>query len=236
MLNQIEISNVSAIPVVYWQDQAVVTTETLANVYGTTSKILSQNFNRNQERFVEGKHYFKLTGLRLRDFREYSSLRGLVITKNSPSALLWTELGAVRHAKMLGTDKAWEVQEVLEDFYFSRKEEPSDPVPLRLELDLETKAKILDRFIDTGNYIELDDFAKTIGIGPNILTKKMRGDGYLQKTTKRRRVMQRYLDSGDLKQSFTVGIDREGEAHINGSTIGISPQLMRTLTMKYVIH
>ncbi len=32
---------------------------------------------------------------------------------------LWTELGAARHAKMLETDKAWDVFEQLEDNYFA---------------------------------------------------------------------------------------------------------------------
>ena len=33
--------------------------------------------------------------------------------------MLWTERGAARHAKMLETDKAWDVFEQLEDSYFS---------------------------------------------------------------------------------------------------------------------
>lgn len=33
--------------------------------------------------------------------------------------MLWTEWGTVRYAKMLGTDKVWEVQDKLEAFYFS---------------------------------------------------------------------------------------------------------------------
>ncbi|HIB5071822.1 TPA: P22AR C-terminal domain-containing protein, partial [Escherichia coli] len=34
--------------------------------------------------------------------------------------ILWTERGAARHAKMLETDRAWEVFEKLEDCYFSQ--------------------------------------------------------------------------------------------------------------------
>ena len=33
---------------------------------------------------------------------------------------LWTKRGAARHAKMLNTDRAWEVFEALEDNYFNR--------------------------------------------------------------------------------------------------------------------
>lgn len=41
--------------------------------------------------------------------------------------MLWTERGTVRHAKMLGTDKAWGVQDKLEEFYFTRKDESAQP-------------------------------------------------------------------------------------------------------------
>ena len=37
---------------------------------------------------------------------------------------LWTEKGALLHAKSLNTDKAWEVYDYLVDFYFRVKEQP----------------------------------------------------------------------------------------------------------------
>ena len=36
--------------------------------------------------------------------------------------ILWTELGAARHAKMLDTDQAWDIFEQLEDCHFHRQE------------------------------------------------------------------------------------------------------------------
>ncbi len=43
-----------------------------------------------------------------------------VASKFAPHLYLWTKRGAARHAKMLSTDRAWEVFEQLEDTYFNR--------------------------------------------------------------------------------------------------------------------
>lgn len=38
----------------------VLTTQQLADEYGTTPKILQYNFSYNKKRFLEGKHYIAL--------------------------------------------------------------------------------------------------------------------------------------------------------------------------------
>ncbi|STV73912.1 ORF6N domain [Klebsiella pneumoniae subsp. rhinoscleromatis] len=48
-------------PIVH-RDTTVITTELLANLYKTERQRITNNFNRNKERFVEGKHYFVLKG------------------------------------------------------------------------------------------------------------------------------------------------------------------------------
>ena len=47
----------------------VITTELLASLYGTEVNGIQQNFKRNIARFVVGKHFFKLEGNELRDFK-----------------------------------------------------------------------------------------------------------------------------------------------------------------------
>lgn len=42
--------------------------------------------------------------------------------KYAKSLYLWTEKGALLHAKSLNTDKAWQVYDYLVDFYFRAKE------------------------------------------------------------------------------------------------------------------
>lgn len=118
----------------------VITTELLAQLYGTEPVRIRQNHHENKVRFVEGKHFFKVVGNDLKELRvalNYSqnlrvtlsnsqnlqpSLRGLQISPKTRSLILWTERGAARHAKMLETDQAWEVFEKLEDCYFSQCE------------------------------------------------------------------------------------------------------------------
>ncbi|MDE1480495.1 ORF6N domain-containing protein, partial [Xenorhabdus bovienii] len=108
----------------------VITTELLADIYETDVINIQVNHSRNKDRFVEGKHFFKVAGQGLKDLRltlsKSQNLRltvsQLQISPKARSLILWTERGAARHAKMLDTDKAWDVFEKLEDFYFNQKE------------------------------------------------------------------------------------------------------------------
>ncbi|WP_063658160.1 ORF6N domain-containing protein [Candidatus Arsenophonus triatominarum] len=116
MTNQNPIRSLS---VVTFKNIPVVTTELMAELYGVNPKLVRQNYQRNISRFIEGKHFFKLMGLELKEFKNQTSKRGLDnISSKISHLLLWTERGAARHAKMLETDQAWEVFEQLEDCYF----------------------------------------------------------------------------------------------------------------------
>ncbi|EBU6996428.1 hypothetical protein DKU33_22950 [Salmonella enterica subsp. enterica serovar Newport] len=105
----------------------VITTELLARLYGTDTDNIKKNYSRNHERFVAGKHFFKISGKELSDLRVTLSHSQTPISSKTRFLILWTERGAARHAKMLETDQAWEVFEKLEDCYFSQKQ----PVPAR---------------------------------------------------------------------------------------------------------
>lgn len=122
----------------------VITTELLAQLYGTEPVRIRQNHHENKVRFVEGKHFFKVVGNDLKELRvalNYSqNLRVTLSNSQNPispkarSLILWTERGAARHAKMLETDQAWDVFEKLEDCYFSQKD-PSTPVSCQKSYD-----------------------------------------------------------------------------------------------------
>lgn len=104
-----------------WNGEPVLTTEQLAFKFECNAKNLSANFKNNEERFIEGKHYYKLEGDVLREFKDESKTFGFV--GNRVNVLyLWTRRGASRHAKMLNNDTAWEIYELLEDTYFKQAE------------------------------------------------------------------------------------------------------------------
>lgn len=118
---------VESLSVITYNAQPVITTELLAKVYGTEETNIRQNFNNNADRFIEGKHFIKLEGDALRDFKKSlsrsnlrsESLTGLKpVSRQTRNLTLWTERGAARHAKMLDTDQAWAVFEKLEESYF----------------------------------------------------------------------------------------------------------------------
>ena len=93
--------------------QRVLTTAQLAENYGTDGKTISWNFRHNKQRYTEGKHYYVVTGDALRAIRDFHEL-----PKNVNKLYLWTERGALLHAKSLNTDKAWEVCDFLVEHYF----------------------------------------------------------------------------------------------------------------------
>ena len=69
----------------------VITTELLAQLYGTERQRLTNNFNRNKERFIEGKHFFRIEGKELRELKNKNSLRVPVRVVNEPS-LRWLQI------------------------------------------------------------------------------------------------------------------------------------------------
>ena len=48
--------------VIEYRGLRIVTTEQMAAGYGTDAENIRRNFNRNKSRFVEGKHYFQISG------------------------------------------------------------------------------------------------------------------------------------------------------------------------------
>lgn len=146
---------VESLSVITYQQRPVITTELLAQAYGTDADNIRHNFSRNARRFVEGKHFFKLEGPALREFKkalhDRESCSG--IARQTRNLLLWTERGAARHAKMLDTDQAWDVFERLEDSYFNRAERTAYTVGPRDTLTAEQADELRDMLTDAAEQL-----------------------------------------------------------------------------------
>lgn len=99
------------------EGKRVLTTAQLAESYEASVDTINRNFNRNRDRYTEGKHYYCLTGNELKEFFASDKL-SLANSSKIRTLYLWTEKGALLHAKSLNTDRAWEVYDFLVENYF----------------------------------------------------------------------------------------------------------------------
>ena len=175
-------------------NERVLTTEQLAQAYGCDGKQIKQNFNNNADRFVEGQHYFKLEGEALRKLRVENI--DLQISPMTRSLYLWTRRGASRHSKMLGTDKAWEMFDALEENYFNPRPKELTPAEqmaqgllaaqklldaAKLELaqskqiinELQPKASYYDLILQSKSLLSVSKIAKDYGKSAIWLNRKL---------------------------------------------------------------
>lgn len=126
-----------------YRDIRVLTTQQIAELYGTEPQVITNNFNRNKDRYAEGKHYICLTGEEKSEFINKNQNDFSSFTR-AKAIYLWTEKGAFLHAKSLGTDKAWEVYENLVDFYFNKKKPMStaEQIQILAQGNIELEQKI----------------------------------------------------------------------------------------------
>lgn len=118
----VEIEALCREPIIH-DGQRVVTTEQLARFYEAEVEHIHDNHRQNRERFVEGVHFVKLTGSELREFKN-RPVHNRLVGAQARALTLWLERGAARHAKLLQTDKAWDVFGKLEDAYFDAAANP----------------------------------------------------------------------------------------------------------------
>ena len=145
----------------------VLTTQQIAEAYGSDTRVISNNFNRNKERYIEGKHYICLEGEELKDFKTNHQFDE---SSRINKLYLWTEKGAFFHAKSLNTDTAWEVYDRLVDNYFNKKKPMSPVEMMRIQLGMidDNEGRIADleqnMTIDYGQQMSLGDIVNRVVI------------------------------------------------------------------------
>lgn len=209
-------------------NQRVMTTAMLAECYETTDKHIKQNFNNNKERYIEGKHFYCLTGDTLRTFK--SKVENFDLAANVNKLYLWTEKGALLHAKSLNTDKAWEVYDYLVENYFKKKEElptgnnlialavieaqkllaqKDKELEIKNQLigELKPKADYTDRILQNPGLVNINQIAKDYGISARTMNKLLAERGIQYKQGNQWLLYKKYQDKG-YTSSETINITR----------------------------
>ena len=194
-------------------NERVLTTEQLAQAYECDISNIQDNYRKNQSRFEEGIHFFKLNGDELKDFKSRLPENFRSAMKFAPNIMLWTRRGASRHSKMLGTDKAWDMFDKLEDVYFNSNKPIQLPQNYLAALEslvetekakqaaeqkvaqLQPKADFYDTVASSESLLSMADVAKVLdkGIGRNRLFTLLRSRGILQDNNV---PYQRFVDAG----------------------------------------
>lgn len=194
-----------------YQGRVICLTQQLAQFYCCTEKNIRDNYANNRDRFEEGKHFIFLEGDALNQFKQGIPDEIGDPLKFTARLMLWTELGAARHAKMLTTDRAWDVFEQLEEAYFRQAGQPSAPTidshegallalqqmtAQQLALIQENKrtaaelalaapkAEFVDRYVQPGTgSMGLRQVCKVLGAKQNELTSFLLQRGLMYRTT-----------------------------------------------------
>ena len=210
------------IPIAH-NNQRVLTTKQLSDVYETDVANIKNNFKRNSKHFVEGIHYYLLRGHDLRSFKNLVT-DSYLVDKHVPHLTLWTERGANRHCKILDTEKAWEQFDFLEETYFRVKDMvrkqaeavPTYPELLRRHADtLEENERLKERekallpqaqgyqlVVKSNNAQNMNAFAKSMNWGRNRLYDFLREQKIFMPNTAI--PYQRFCEDGYFKVKYTA--------------------------------
>ena len=232
----------------------ILTTAQLAESYGTDNRRISENFNRHQHRYTEGKHYFLLQGTELKSFgNQYANS---VSVERASKLYLWTEKGAWLHAKSLNTDQAWEAYESLVDEYYRVIQQPptqnytlpqnfkealimlaetvdeNDNLKAQIENNKD-KVRLAEAVTSSDEGMLIEAAAKYmrqngVNIGRNRLFNWLRGQGYLVKRNGREQDMptQKAISQGLMKIHCHLYYDYDGQLKTNRQVVVTGKGLM----------
>ena len=214
------------------QNQRVLTTQQIAQAYETEPQIITNNFNRNKERYTLGKHYYYLENEEKRNFVNLNQFD--LGSKNAQFLYLWTQKGALLHAKSLNTDKAWAVYDHLVDSYFNtpKQNAPIDSkmlyqIAAQLEAkekqistlqtenaqqtqligELQPKADYVDHILKSETAINIGQIAADYGLSAKKLNKILEEERIQYKSGDQWILYKKYMNNGYTK-SDTINFNR----------------------------
>jgi phage regulator Rha-like protein len=131
-INQVSIEHIA------YKDQSVVTFAMIAEVHGISEDNVYKSFQRNKEKFTEGKHFYRI------DYAE-ASLAGLSVHCNTQGVTLFTQKGYLLLTKPMRDQKSWQVQEQMIDEYFTLREIVQKPSALDAFPEMKAMAILLEQ-------------------------------------------------------------------------------------------
>lgn len=159
--------------IIEFKNERIITTKLLSEKYECNETQITQNFNNHLDRFEEGKHYHLLQGEELKEFKR--NIDNIDVAQNVNKLYLWTEKGILRHAKILDTEKAWDMYEELEETYFKVQEIKNNQLNADMSKQIAeiVQAQLQDQF---NNQIEKVNNTYSKYYRPTALTKRSISD------------------------------------------------------------
>lgn len=155
----------SDLTIIEHQGERVVTLAMIDQVHQRPDGTARRNFNTNRERFIEGKHLFKICAS---DFRTHKP--DAISNKSHEDVLLLTQRGYLLLVKSFTDELSWQVQDMLVDGYFEGQRLASPPVTQRIAQSRHrlALAKELHRTRDAGLreviHQQLDEVSRAMGL------------------------------------------------------------------------
>jgi hypothetical protein len=142
------------IPIIEYNGVRVLTTDQVATFYNTKPVNININKRNHKDKFIENKHYFYFENEEcvtiLKQLNDICLLQPEKNINQITRLTLWTEPGVLRLAKILNTEPAWNVFEILEENYFRMRSnfslDKNREQPLKEEL-----IEIIDKKIEENN-------------------------------------------------------------------------------------
>jgi hypothetical protein len=155
----------SDLTIIEHQGERVVTLTMVDQVHRRPDGTARRNLNANRERFIEGKHFFKICAS---DFRTHKP--DAISNKSHEDVLLLTQRGYLLLVKSFTDELSWQVQDMLVDSYFEGQRLAAPPVTQRIAQSRHrlALAKELHRTRDAGLreviYQQLDEVSRAMGL------------------------------------------------------------------------
>ncbi|ECJ2402550.1 ORF6N domain-containing protein [Salmonella enterica subsp. diarizonae serovar 16:z10:e,n,x,z15] len=111
--------SVKSLKVVTYYNEPVLTTELVAMLMGEEPTYIRQIFGRYRAHFIEGEHYFYVTGEERRKIKKTMIRGNMTSTTHGGKLILLNERGITKLLRLFNTDEADMLLEDLENNYFN---------------------------------------------------------------------------------------------------------------------